>query len=91
MARSDFGATITIPVIVGATGTINIFHDQIHNHMWKPIQVQVELTQLEMCATITIFVHSTPESNLVILANRYHIPICLIQSSCPLNILLPSA
>ena len=28
---STFGATITIPVIVSATGTINIFHDQIHN------------------------------------------------------------
>jgi hypothetical protein len=26
-------AKLTIPVIVGATGTINIFHEQIHNHM----------------------------------------------------------
>jgi hypothetical protein len=27
----DFGVTITIPIIVGATDTINIFCDQIHN------------------------------------------------------------
>jgi hypothetical protein len=61
MTGFDFGATITIPIIAVATGTINIFWDQIHNCMWKPIQVQVELTPSEMCATITIFVHSTPE------------------------------
>jgi hypothetical protein len=61
MIGSDFGATITIPIIVGATGTINIFCDHIRNCMWKSIQVQVELTQSEMCTTITIFVHSTPK------------------------------
>jgi hypothetical protein len=33
----DFGATITIPIIVGATGAINIFRDQIHNCLWKLI------------------------------------------------------
>ena len=64
MNGSDFGATITIPIIAGATGTINIFHDQIHNCMWKLIQVQVQLTPSEMCATITIFVHSTNEYTL---------------------------
>jgi hypothetical protein len=44
-------------IIVGATGTINIFCDQIHNPLWKPIQIQVELSQLGMCVTITILVH----------------------------------
>ena len=58
MTRLDFGTTITIPIIVGAMGTINNFCDHIHNCMWKLIQVQIELTQSEMCATITIFVHS---------------------------------
>jgi len=57
MTGSAFGATITIPVIAGATGTINIFRDQIHNPLWKLIQVQIELFQSEMCATITILVH----------------------------------
>ena len=54
MTAFDFGATITIPIIAVATGTINIFCDQIHNCMWKLIQVQVELIPSEMCATITI-------------------------------------
>jgi len=29
--RSTFGATITIPVIASANGTIDIFHDHIHD------------------------------------------------------------
>jgi hypothetical protein len=54
-------ATITIPVIVGATGTIKIFCDQIHKPLWKPIWVQVELSQLKKVpgsafgATINMF------------------------------------
>jgi ABC-type antimicrobial peptide transport system permease subunit len=57
-----FSVAITIPVIVGVTGTIKIFGDQIHNLLWKPIQVQVELIQSEKVpgstfgATITISV-----------------------------------
>jgi len=31
VSRFAFSATITIPVIVGVPGTINIFRDQIHN------------------------------------------------------------
>ena len=57
VSRSTFGATITIPVIVSVMGTINIFRDHIHDPLSKLILMKVELSQSEMCATITIFVH----------------------------------
>ena len=43
MTWSDFDVTITIPIIIGATGTINICQDQIYNHLWKLILVQVNM------------------------------------------------
>src|SRR6266853_1377969 len=57
---STFGATITIPVIVSAAGTINIFCDHIQSPLSAPTNVKVQLTQSEKMpgstfgATITI-------------------------------------
>src|SRR5882762_1339528 len=56
------GTAITISVIVGAAGTINIFLDHIQDPLSKLILVKVELTQSEKVpeftfgATITILV-----------------------------------
>jgi hypothetical protein len=75
----DFGATITIPVIVDPMGTINIFCDQIHNCPWKLIHVQVELSQLEgvwFWATITIPVIVGVISTINIFCDQIH--------NCPL-------
>jgi hypothetical protein len=58
--------------------TINIFHNQIHNRVWKPIQVQVELTQLESVtesdfgATITLPVIVGAMGTINIFHNQIH-------------------
>src|SRR5882762_4351996 len=47
------GAVITIPVVVGAAGTINIFCDHIQDPLSKSILAKVELTQSEKVSRST--------------------------------------
>src|SRR5882762_2343303 len=75
------GTAITIPVVVGAAGTINIFRDHIQDPLSKSILVKVELSQLEKVpgstfgATITIPVIVSVTGTINIFRDHIHDPL----------------